>query len=199
MPQKGEQWTSELLLSSRLSSFQQLDDEKTQIPVHKESQEEVQDPHDFWQPMISNMELGNPRYDESGIEFSSHEEDVNIVQGFEKDYVLVMNRHSQWSNSTMDRFAVESEWVFHLNNIFRVPSDAFSILAMIYFQTSYEAVYGILEDYMEIVLQFGFVTLFSIILPMVPLLAYISNAFEVRCTVSVSLLAALHLMISLYI
>lgn len=47
-------------------------------------------------------------------------------------------------------------------------------------QTSYEAVYGILEDYMEIVLQFGFVTLFSIILPMVPFLAYVSNTFEVR-------------------
>jgi len=39
---------------------------------------------------------------------------------------------------------------------------------------------GTLEEFMELVLQFGFVTLFPVALPLVPLLALFSNLFEIR-------------------
>lgn len=49
-----------------------------------------------------------------------------------------------------------------------------------YSMATYDAVYGIVEDYMEIVLLFAFVVLFSMILPIIPFLTVLSSAFEIR-------------------
>lgn len=40
--------------------------------------------------------------------------------------------------------------------------------------------YNIDEDYLEMVLQFGYVTMFAVVLPITPLLAYLNNYFESR-------------------